>query len=232
MNKKTFLQIVREAQESGTATFANLFPVLWAVVRYITEDYDIFDRDMAADKAIEKTYRKTGDYIDRDPEELFGGICYFAHCCANNQYRERKKIKKYVEDFVFTSQEERDRCIENETANRSRDMTERLIQREEIYEYFATAMRANDLYLFVAAFQIKKSDFEGKAVISGKEIFDKVYDKAYESFSPSDLKRIKEFLCSIPTIDVNKLYFKLYNERKKFKQAACKQAQEDGGVEI
>lgn len=217
MKKSDFIAIVEHAQAHEAKWFETetVFNAVKSLAGSILRKFSIDDPEQAEADTYLKAW-STGKVYQMSPLEI---CCYISKIAMNtgrDRYREDKYRHQHEIPFCAFDEDRNDEYRESfvdSIPDSQQTISEAFENKETIRNFFFMAIKARQLHQIAKALEINKKQFSG-ASVSGYEFYHILATSISSYFSEEEMMDFKKVLVSLEEISVDKLYYKIYNDRK------------------
>lgn len=210
--KKSFIAIVEHAQAHENKWFETetVFNAVKSLAGSILRKFSIDDPEQAEADTYLKAW-STGKVYQMSPLEIYCYISKIAMNTGRDRYREDKH--RHQHEIPFCAFDEDRESFVDSIPDSQQTISEAIENKETIRNFFFMAIKARQLPEIVKALEIKKKQFSG-ASVSGYEFYHILATSISSYFSEEEMMDFEKVLVSLEEIPVEKLYYKIYNDRK------------------
>lgn len=218
MKKSDFIAIVEHAQAHKSNWFETetVFNAVKSLAGSILRKFSIDDPEQAEADTYLKAW-STGKVYQMSPLEI---CCYISKIAMNtgrDRYREDKHRHQHEIPFCAFDEDHNDNeyreSFVDSIPDSQQTISEAIENKETIRNFFFMAIKARQLPEIVKALEINKKQFSG-ASVSGYEFYHILATSISSYFSEEEMMDFEKVLVSLEEISVDKLYYKIYNDRK------------------
>ena len=174
------------------------------------------DRDEIVNAFCFKWWEK-GTYLNYTSEGLYKLMEVSVRRAAIDLWRSEKKHLDTIMFSSFDKDDYDDKPTKEFVDDYAESPMDAYIERESVREFVTETINSRQLHTIVKRFGIKKSYFQG-AEVSWQEIITYIQEALISCCTPKEVREVILILKSLPSMPVNKLYYKIYNETKSKKK--------------